>query len=120
MNTTDPLQLIQKGLHVSLGAVNAVVESLQDTQKRQTNLEQLQRNPSQLAEDLATKGQGLEQSAKGLVENLFNQVPIPTAAQPATQKNTAPQNEPSQVQTELAELAQLLANLRKELEQSRL
>jgi hypothetical protein len=119
MNTPDLLQLFQKGLHVTLGAANAVVESLQDTQKRQINLEQLQRNPSQLAEDLATKGQGLEQSAKGLVENLFNQVPIPTAAQQATRKATPPDSGSSQVETELTELAQLLANLRKELEQSR-
>jgi polyhydroxyalkanoate synthesis regulator phasin len=117
MNANDPIQFLQKGFHITLGAAASVVESLQDAQKRQDNLNQLRANPNQFAEGLASKGQSTEQDARTMVDQLWRpgqQVTNPVNAATVTEDSTA-----NRFQQELAELTQQIADIRAQLEQAR-
>lgn len=67
------IETLKKGVRVSLGATTAVVESLQDTQKREENLANLQLNPVELAELLATKGAKTEEEARKVMDDFLTQ-----------------------------------------------
>ena len=128
MNSTDNiLELFQKSFRVTVGATSALVESLQDTQKREENLSKLQTDWSQFAEELAEKGATTEQEARKFVDSLLTQPggtsgfgqetasgpivetvgdPIPTTAVPI---------QDSTVQSQLRELITQIAEMREEL-----
>ena len=126
MNSTDNiLELFQKGFRVTVGATSALMESIQDTQKREENLSKLQTDWSQFAEELAEKGATTEQEARKFVDSLVSQPastgdvtaepvamtdPIPTTAVPV--------QEPS-IHTELRDLITQIAAMREELENLR-
>jgi polyhydroxyalkanoate synthesis regulator phasin len=73
MDSNTVIETLKKGVRVSLGATTAVVESLQDTQKREENLANLQLNPVELAELLATKGAKTEEEARKVMDDFLTQ-----------------------------------------------
>jgi polyhydroxyalkanoate synthesis regulator phasin len=117
MNSIDPVQFLQKGIHITLGAATSMVESLQDAQKRQENLNQLRLDPNQFTESLAAKGKTTEQDARTLVDQLWSQRGdrTPTTATP----NNVTNSTANYFQKELAELTQQIADIRNQLEQAR-
>jgi polyhydroxyalkanoate synthesis regulator phasin len=117
MNSIDPVQFLQKGIHITLGAATSMVESLQDAQKRQENLNQLRLDPNQFTESLADKGKTTEQDARTLVEQLWSQ--RGDSAQTPPSPNSAVNSTAQRFQQELAELTQQIADIRNQLEQAR-
>jgi polyhydroxyalkanoate synthesis regulator phasin len=130
MNTNNPLQLLQQGFHVTLGAATALAESLQDPQKRQENLAQLRLEFSQLTELWGQKGQLTEIEARAMLERLtqmanaqMNQATnswsqqTPVNRGPTSTGNSS--NNSSAVQSELEKLTAELARMRESLEQDR-
>lgn len=109
MNNDNLAQTIQKGFHISLGATAALVESLQDAEKRQENLSKMQSDFGRLTEEWADKGSLTEQEARIYVERIFNQQTAP---------NTTPDETVSEgdFKTQVQELTAQLAALRAELE----
>lgn len=81
------IETLKKGVRVSLGATTAVVESLQDTQKREENLASLQLGPVELAELWAAKGEKTEEEARKVVDDFLTQNGL---------KMNSPQSSPSQ------------------------
>ena len=74
MNSADDvLQLFQKSFRVTVGATSALLESIQDTQKREENMSKLQTDWAQFAEELADKGATTEQEARKFVDTLLAQ-----------------------------------------------
>lgn len=118
MNSNDPLQLLQKGFHITLGAAASAMESLQDAQKRQENIEQLRLNPNQFSENLAAKGKTTEQEARAFVDQLWSQRST-GATTPATYESANANSTANHFQQELQELTQQIAEIRNQLEQSR-
>ncbi len=124
MNPDTLFELVHKGFRVTLGATTSLVESLQDSQKREQNLAKLQSNPNQLVEDLAEKGAATEQEARNFVDTLLSQMgnqvgTSPSSGPTPTPSAAASPTVPPEVQTELRELIQQIAAIRTDLEKLR-
>ncbi len=113
MNPDTLAQMVQKGVHITLGATTTAVESLQDPQKRQENLSKLNLGWDTLSEEWAQRGQQTEQEARAFVDTLWAQRgSAPSGASPTP---NAPSPTP-EVQQDIQELTAQLAALRVELE----
>ena len=124
MNPDSITQFFQKGVHVTLGATTALVESLQDAQKRDENMSKLSTDFDGLVEDLAAKGEVTEQEARRMVESMFSQVSgsmsTGTASSGAPRSNTvnttATVVPDAAVHADLQELTAQIAAMRAEIE----
>jgi polyhydroxyalkanoate synthesis regulator phasin len=124
MNSDNLTQLLQQGFRVTLGATTSLVETLQDPQKRNDNLDSIRSELSHIATEWAAKGEITEQEARNFVDNFLNQLgnqgSSPTSASPpATVTVTSTQAVPSGVELELQELTAQIAAIRTELEKLR-
>ena len=121
MNPDNLTELLQKGFRVTLGATSALVESLQDSQKRDENLSKMQSDFGKLTEEWADKGAVTELEARNFVDTLWTQQAHSansetTAAGDATVTTSAePVVEPD-VQADVEALTAQIAALRAELE----
>jgi len=123
MNSDQLLQLLQTGFRLSVGATATLIESLQDSQKRAEILSLLMQSEfSQLAEELAKKGEITEQEAREFVDSLWHQRNNQTSSDtPGASGTTTKHNQaaPPNVQQDLQELTAQIAALRAELEKLR-
>ncbi|MFB2836472.1 hypothetical protein [Floridanema evergladense] len=132
MNSDSVIQLLQNGFRLSVGATAALIESLQDSQKREEFLAKLMHSElSELVAELTDKGEITEQEAREFVDSLWqqrnqqNQPSQPDSQTssdvPGTSATTTTDNPvvSPNVQQELQELTDQVAALRKELEKLR-
>lgn len=126
MNSDSLIQLLQNGFRLSVGATAALVESLQDSQKREEFLAKLMHSElSELAAELTNKGEITEQEAREFVDSLWrqqNQQNSQTSSDaPGTSATTTTDNPvvSPNVQQELQDLTAQVAALRAELEKLR-
>ena len=119
MNPDDLTQIIQKGFHLTLGATSFFMETLQNSSKRDENLNKLNSDFNQLTEEWAQRGERTEREARNFVDTILNQQ--------NSQANTDSINVPStpvsdfvqsDIQRDLLELTQEVADLRAALQQS--
>jgi polyhydroxyalkanoate synthesis regulator phasin len=123
MNVDNLTQILQTGFRVTLGATSSLVEMLQDAQKRNENLEKVQSELSQLAEEWAAKGEITEHEARRFIESLMNQQSSgftrpteptsPSSVQVTTPQPTTPD---SSSVAEIQDLTKDIADLRSDLE----
>ncbi len=124
MNPDTITQFFQKGVHVTLGATTALVESLQDAQKRDENMSKLSSDFDGLVDELAAKGEITEQEARRLVESMLSQVNSsmsnsttpPSTPRSNTVNTTATVVPDAAVQADLQELTAQIAAMRAEIE----
>ncbi|XWK87339.1 MAG: hypothetical protein U7127_24570 [Phormidium sp.] len=132
MDSDSLLQLLQNGFRLSVGATAALVESLQDSQKREEFLAKLMQSElSELAAELTNKGEITEQEAREFVDSLWerqnqpnqqNQQNSQTSSDvPGTSATTTTDNPvvSPNVQQDLQDLTTQVAALRAELEKLR-
>lgn len=132
MNSDSLLQLLQNGFRLSVGATAALVESLQDSQKRDEFLAKLMRSElSELAAELTNKGEITEQEAREFVDSIWRQQnqynqqsqqnSQTSSDAPGTSATTTTDNPvvSPNVQQELQDLTAQVAALRAELEKLR-
>ncbi|HEY9296320.1 MAG TPA: hypothetical protein VIQ31_08110 [Phormidium sp.] len=123
MNSDSLIQFLQTGFRLSVGATAAVIESLQDSQKREEIASLLMQSEfSQLAAELTKKGEITEQEAREFVDSLWQQQNNRTSSDaPGTSTTTTTDNPVASpnVQQELQELTAQVAALRAELEELR-
>lgn len=122
MNPDTFVQNFQKGYRVTIGATALMLESLQDSQRREENFAKLRNDPNQLIEELAIKGEITEREARGFVDGVFSQsnssqqsngIPNPyESITPMPPRTVA-------IQQDLQELTAQLAAIRTELERLR-
>ena len=119
MNPDNLTQIIQKGFHLTLGATSFFMETLQNSSKRDENLNKLNSDFNQLTEEWAQRGEMTEREARNFVDTILNQQ--------NSQVNTDSINVPStpvsdfvqsDIQRDLLELTQEVADLRAALQQS--
>lgn len=125
MNSNNLVQLLQTGFRVSLGATTSLVETLQDSQKREENLSQLRSQLSERVTEWAQKGEITEQEARNFIETMLRQQSSSgTSSATGTPSNTVttgpttPVASPN-VQLEIEELTAQIAAIRTELEKLR-
>src|ERR687885_1204264 len=124
MNSNNLLDLLQTGFRVSLGATTSLVETLQDSQKREESLSQLRFELSQRVTEWAEKGAITEQEARSFIEQIWRQQSA-TGGSPATETPpdtyAAPPTTAASpnAQLEIEELTAQIAAIRTELEQLR-
>jgi polyhydroxyalkanoate synthesis regulator phasin len=125
MNSNNNLlELVHTGFRVSLGATTSLVETLQDPQKREENLSQLQTELNERVSEWAAKGETTEREARSFIEQMLGQPSSSQTAPTAPPPSTAPTPPPRTtvtptIQSEIAELTVQIAMLRTELEQLR-
>ena len=122
MNSENLVQTIQMGFRIGVGATASLIESLQDSRKREENLETLKLDWEQIANKMAEKGESTEREARNFVDTLVEKG---TSTDLQSPMGTSPDFEPvireddAEVKTELETLTEQIVNLRKELEQLR-
>jgi polyhydroxyalkanoate synthesis regulator phasin len=126
MNPDNLPQMLQTGFHLTLGATSFLLETLQDPQKRQENLDKLrQPDLGLLADELLEKGEMTDREARNFVDTIFSQPGDRENAR--SEESGAPQRSDtatdtppeSVVQAEVKEIQELtaqMAALRVELE----
>ncbi len=124
MNVDNPIQVLQTGFRISLGATASLIESLQDSQKREEILSKLTNSEfAQLTQEWAEKGEVTEQEARNFVDSLLsqqsNQTPGETPGTSGTTTETSTPTASPGVQLELQELTAQIAAMRAELERLR-
>lgn len=125
MNSDNVIQLVQKGFRVSLGATTNLIESIQDSQKREETFSKLMRSEfNQLTQEWEEKGEATEKEARNFVDSLLNQQnqstsTSATADTSETPTTTANPEVTPDVQQELQELTEQIAAMRAELENLR-
>lgn len=124
MNSNNLIQLLQTGFRVSLGATTSLIETLQDPQKREENLSQLNSELRQRVAEWAEKGEITEQEARRLIEQILRQQSNPerppTTATPSDTVTNPPTTAASpNAQLEIEELTAQIAAIRTELEKIR-
>ncbi len=121
MNSNNLLQFLQQGFRMTVGATAILIETLQDPQKRESALSQLQAEFSQRSREWAEKGEITEQEARKMVDEILQQrsnwTPGETSSSTTSAVNTT--NDPTVVSSQLQELTEEIVSLKKELEQSR-
>lgn len=125
MSSDNLFETLQKGLRVTLGATTSLIESLQDSQKREHNLFLLKSDLNTLVQEWAQKGEITEQEARNFVDSIFAQQSsqgstqaTEIASEPYLTTNPMPVAPPN-VQLELQELTAQIAAIRNELEKQR-
>ncbi len=114
MNSDSVWQFLQNGLRVTLGATTDFVETLQDPQKRQASLVELE----QRWQEWAAKGAVTEQEAKRLFESWLRNQSKSTSPEEATPE-VAVSDVRDQPEKSVEELTSQIASLRLELEKLR-
>ncbi|MBP0000583.1 MAG: hypothetical protein J7641_16560 [Cyanobacteria bacterium SID2] len=119
MNPDTLMQSLQTGFRVTIGAATSAIESLQDAQKREENLETFQQDWNTIVEKLAEKGETTEQEARKFVDSLMSQKPEGTSETNATNPESSTTATPTGAEAELLDLTNQVATLRQELERLR-
>lgn len=117
---------MQQGFRITLGATASLVETLQNPQKRNDNLDSIRSELNHLTTEWATKGEITEQEARDFVNNLLNQLSDrghnSTSQTQSNTGSTTPTQTipvPSSVELEVQELTAQLSAIRTELEKLR-
>jgi polyhydroxyalkanoate synthesis regulator phasin len=125
MNADNLTQILHQGFRVTLGATSSMIEMLQDSQKRNENLEKIQSQWSQLAQEWAEKGEQTEEEARKFVDTILEQQSNSGAAETTTSTSSSSMtttpvsvSEPDSAE-DLQELTAQIAALRLELERLR-
>lgn len=116
MQNNTLLQIAQQGFRVTVGAATSLVETVQNPQKRNELLSQMQTDLSQKTQEWAEKGEVTEQEARKFLDNLFNNQGLGVNRQEAQSSSTASR---SNTTSDLQQLTDEIISLRKELEQIR-
>ncbi|BAU11573.1 hypothetical protein LEP3755_20720 [Leptolyngbya sp. NIES-3755] len=120
MNSDTVVRILQKSFRVTLGATAALVEILQDPQKRESNLHKIKVELDQLTREWAEKGEVTEQEARTYVDQFIAQRRGEmNSGTTVTTTATTVQAPPPEVQLELQELTAQLAAIRAEIERLR-
>ncbi|MGK7877406.1 MAG: hypothetical protein AB4426_30135 [Xenococcaceae cyanobacterium] len=123
MNSNNLFELIHQGFRVTVGATASLLETIQDPQKRETTLSELQTEFNQRTQEWAEKGESTEKEARRVIDDILNKQrgqkgsgETVSNSEPASNSTTTTN---ANVQSELKELTEQIVALKTELEQLR-
>ena len=116
MNSDSIFQLLQQSLRVGVGFTASVLETLQDPQKRNRTLSELQEEIVQKTEEWAKKGEITEKEAREFLDKWLNSQSSPktSSGSPSSSNKTK-----ADVNQEIQQLTEKIITLRQELEDLR-
>lgn len=114
MESNNFFNFIQQGLRTAIGATTIVVETLQDSQKRQQTLSELNEEWHKKSQEWAEKGEITEQEARRFIENFLQKQGKNTRN---CSSDSVAKNE-TNIVSEIQELNQAIVSLRTELEKN--
>lgn len=115
MNPDAIFQSVQKGFRVSIGAAGTLIESLQNPRVGEDAINKLRTNPTELADELASRGEVTEREARTFVDGLLNQTRPSGSSSGGDYSPTAGPSAPADVQADLQDLITQITALRQEL-----
>lgn len=118
MKTNNPVDFLQQGFRVAVGATATIVETIQDKQRREGTLNQIKTELTQRAEEWAVKGEETEKEARKIIDELLQKRGGQKTSK-SEAKNPNPTATDSNVEAELQDLTEQIITLRKELENLR-
>lgn len=117
MNPDTLPEFLQRGFRFTLGATSSLVESLQDPQKFDENVQKLTTNFDQLSDEWVEKGAVTEQEARTFVDSIILQQTGASSSSPgnATVTTTAVPVTSPDIQAEIKDLTAQVIALREEV-----
>ena len=112
-------EILQHSVRVAIGAATVLVETLQDSQKRNQTFEELQGQFKQKAEEFAQKGEVTEREAKQKAEEWFNQYQSSHRSSSTTPTTSTSSSSTSSSNGGVQNLTEQIISLRTELENLR-
>lgn len=119
MSANNLLQAIQQGYHIAVGATATLLETLQDPQKREAALSDLQVQWQQRSQEWSEKGDAAEQEARRTVETWLNQREASENTNRNSSSNSTTGTDDTALEAEIRKLTEQITSLRAELERSR-
>jgi len=120
MNNHPIFDFVQKGFRVTIGATTVLLETLQDTHKRQETFSQLQTQWNELAHEWAKKGEQTEEEARQIINKIWNQKQNTSRGDKQTVTTVDVSSTTSEpVESDIKNLTQQLIELRQQLEDLR-
>lgn len=123
MKSNNFINIIQEGLRTAVGAAASAVETLQDSQKREQTLSELNEEWQKKSQEWAEKGQITEKEARKMIEDFFNQKNKNTSdnsydSESSSSNNSNVYSSKSNIEDEIQDLTKTIISLREELEKS--
>lgn len=115
--SSDPItQTLQKGFRMAIGAGASFVESVQDAQKWDENMQRLTTDFESLSQEWEQKGEVTEQEARSAVDAWVSQQGFNQPSNGPTTVNTTATTAAPDVAEDLKDLTNQVSSLRAELE----
>lgn len=118
MKTNNFIEIAQQTLRIALGATVTILETIQDTEKRSSAINELQTELTQKSQQWAEKGETTEREARQKLEQILQKTPWKDA-NASSNNYPSPTNASPATQSELQSLTEQITALRNELEQLR-
>ena len=112
MNSDTIFQLIQQSMRVGVGFTASVLETLQDPQKRNQTLSELQQEIAKKTEEWAAKGEITEKEAREFLDQWLNS----QSSSKTSPGSSASGKTKGDVGQEIQQLTEKIITLRQELE----
>lgn len=121
MSNNPTVNILQKGLRIAVGATTTLVETLQDPQKRQQTLTELQGQLNEQTQLWAEKGEVTEVEARRMVETWLAQQKSQRTSSGSTPSSSTSASNISfnDARREIEDLTAQILALKTELEQTR-
>jgi polyhydroxyalkanoate synthesis regulator phasin len=126
MKTDNLLEIAQQTFRIAIGATAALLETIQDTEKRSTAIEDLQAELERKSQQWAEKGEITEREARQKLEQILQKTPWKGRSTSISNPSSSNSNnypittDVSPItQSELQSLTEQITALRNELEQLR-
>ncbi len=122
MDNNNFFNFLQQGFRVTIGATTVFIETLQDSQKRQETISQLQTQWDELSQEWAKKGEQTEEDARKMMDKIWNKKSDHSSADPNSGDVTTVDvsaTSAKEVDSEVKNLTQQIVELRRELEELR-
>lgn len=120
MDKTAIFQTLQQGLHVTVGATATLIETIQDTQKRNETLSELQSTFQQQTQQWAEKGLVTEEEARRLMDSWLAKYKSGNSSSCGRSESSSGDRVTyNNAQSEIQDLTEQIIALKTELEQAR-
>jgi polyhydroxyalkanoate synthesis regulator phasin len=120
MNTsTNFFEIFQKGFRVTVGAAATLVETIQDSSKREVTISEFRTELQNRAEEWSEKGEMTEQEARKFLEKVFQKDKNTEDAGSQEITTSATEVKDSDMENELKTLTEQIVTLKAELEELR-
>jgi polyhydroxyalkanoate synthesis regulator phasin len=119
MKTNNLLEIAQQTFRIAIGATATLLETIQDTARRSSAIDELQAELERKSRQWAEKGETTEREARQKLEQILQKTPWKATNTSSNNNYSTSSNASPATQSELQSLTEQITALRNELEQLR-